>query len=145
MRQLNKILIPLDGSDNAHGALEYVMENISMYKESPQILLLNVQWKVAVGNVKLFINQDTIDDYYREQGMAALQHARDVLDKSGLAYQYHISVGTPAEAIAQYADEQSVNLIVMHKQGQGNLQSMLLGSVASKVLHLASCPVLLIK
>ncbi len=140
-----KILIPLDGSDNANRAVDYVVANMAKLKEMPQIFLLNVQWKVAVGNVKLFINQDTIDDYYREQGMAALQQARTTLDKANLAYQYHISVGTPAEAIAQYAMEQDVDQIVMSKQGQGSLQSMLLGSVVSKVLHLANCPVSLVK
>jgi nucleotide-binding universal stress UspA family protein len=140
-----KILIPLDGSDNANRALDFVIANIATLKETPQILLLNVQWKVAVGNVKLFINQETIDDYYREHGMAALQYARGVLDAANLPYHYHISVGTPAEAIAQYAHEQSVEQIVMCKQGQSDFQAMLLGSVVSKVLHLTDCPVLLVK
>ena len=129
-----KILIPLDGSGNANRAVDYVIANMATLKVVPQIFLLNVQWKVAVGNVKLFINQDTIDDYYREHGMAAMQQARTTLDKANLAYQYHISVGTPAEAIAQYAREQDVDQIVMSRQGQGGLQSMLLGSVVSKVL-----------
>jgi nucleotide-binding universal stress UspA family protein len=140
-----KILVPLDGSDNANRALDFVINSLVMFKEPPQILLLNVQWKVAVGNVKLFINQETINDYYREQGLAALQQARTVLDKANLPYQYHISIGTPAEAIVQYANEQSVEQIVMSKQGQSNLQAMLLGSVVSKVLHLAGCPILLVK
>jgi len=139
-----KILIPLDGSTNANRALDYVINNFTTQKEPLQLLLLNVQWKVATGNVKLFINQNTIDDYYREQGMAALQQARATLDAANLPYQYHISIGTPAEAIIQYAKEQGVDQIVMGRQGQGGLQS-LLGSVVSKVLHLADCPVLLIK
>jgi len=140
-----KILIPVDGSANALRAVEYVIKNTATLKERPQLLLLNVQWNVATGNVKLFINQQTIDDYYREQGTAALQSARTVLDAAALPYQYHISVGTPAEAIAQYAHEQDVDQIVMGRQGQGGLQALLLGSVVNKVLHLASCPVLLIK
>jgi nucleotide-binding universal stress UspA family protein len=140
-----KILIPLDGSENATRALDFVIGSIAMLKQSPQILLLNVQWKVGVGNVKLFINQETINDYYRENGMAALQQARVTLDAANLPYQYHISIGTPAEAIVQYANEQNVGQIVMCKQGQTGLQSMLLGSVVSKVLHLADCPVLLVK
>lgn len=140
-----KILIPLDGSDNANRALDFVVGNMATLKETPQILLLNVQWKIAVGNVKLFISQNTIDDYYREQGLVALQQARTTLDKANLPYQYHVSVGTPAEAIVQYAKEQGVEQIVMCKQGQSNLQAMLLGSVVSKVLHLAECPVLLVK
>lgn len=140
-----KILIPVDGSANAQRAVDYVIQNIPALKEPPQLLLLNVQWNVAAGNVKLFINQETIDDYHREQGMAALQSARAMLDAAALPYQYHISVGTPAEGIAQYTNEQAVDYIVMGRQGQGGLQSLLLGSVVNKVLHLASCPVLLVK
>jgi len=142
---MTKILIPVDGSDYALHAVDYVIKNVSVLKESPQVLLLNVQWNVAAGNVKLFISQQTINDYYREQGMAALQSARAALDTAALPYQYHISVGTPAEAIAQYAHEQGVDQIVMGRQGQGGLQSLLLGSVVNKVLHLANCPVLLVK
>lgn len=139
-----KILIPVDGSAYAMHAVEYVIKNAAAWKESPQVLLLNVQWNVAAGNVKLFIGQETINDYYREQGMAALQSARAALDAAALPYQYHVSVGTPAEAIAQYADQQKVDQIVMGRQGQGGLQSLLLGSVVNKVLHLAKCPVLLV-
>ncbi|MBI5439398.1 MAG: universal stress protein [Nitrosomonadales bacterium] len=140
-----KILVPVDGSANAQRAVDYVINNIPALKERPQLLLLNVQWNVATGNVKLFINQKTIDDYYREQGMAALQPARAALDAAALPYQYHISVGTPGEAIVQYASEQGADQIVMGRQGQGGLQALLLGSVVHKVLHLASCPVLLVK
>lgn len=139
-----KILIPLDGSENADKALTYVMANLANYKHVPQLLLLNVQWKVATGNVKLFINQDTINDYYREQGMSALSHACGVLDTAKIPYQYHISVGNPTEAILQYAQEQAVDMVVMNKQGQGGLQSLLVGSVATKVVHAANFPVLLI-
>lgn len=140
-----KILIPVDGSANAQRAVEYVAGSVSFLKEVPQLLLLNVQWNVATGNVKLFINHETIDDYYREQGMAALQGARAILDAAVLPYQYHISIGTPAEAIVQYANEQQVDQIVMGRQGQGGLQALLLGSVVNKVLQLASCPVILVK
>ncbi|MGA7748620.1 MAG: universal stress protein [Gallionella sp.] len=140
-----KILIPVDGSDYALHAVDYVAKNVAAFKETPQVLLLNVQWNVAAGNVKLFISQETINDYYREQGMAALQSARAALDAAVFPYQYHISVGTPAEAIAQYAHQQNVDQIVMGRHGQGGLQSLLLGSVVNKVLHLANCPVLLVK
>ena len=140
-----KILIPVDGSANAQRAVDHVIKNIVALKDAPELLLLNVQWNVATGNVKLFINQQTINDYYREQGMAALQTARAALDAAGFPYQYHISIGTPAEAIAQYAKEQGAEQVVMGRQGQGGLQSLLLGSVVNKVLHLVDCPVLLVK
>lgn len=140
-----KILLPVDGSANAQRAVDHAIKFISALKETPQLLLLNVQWKVAAGNVKLLINQQTIEDYYREQGMATLQPARTKLDACGLPYKYHISVGTPAEAIAQYAHEEGVDQIVMGRHGQGAVKTLLLGSVVNKVLLLTNCPVLLVK
>lgn len=140
-----KVLIPVDGSANAERAVEYVIASTAWLKEVPQVCLLNVQWKLVSGNVKLFIDQDTINDYYREQGMAALAEARAKLEAAGLEYRFHISVGTPAEAIVQYAQEQHVDQIVMSAYGQSMLSSLLLGSVASRVAHLASMPVLLVK
>lgn len=140
-----KILIPIDGSDYAMRALDYVVSHMAGFKEAPQLFLLNVQWKLASGNVKLFINQETINDYYREQGIEALTAARNKLDAAGLAYTYHISIGTPAEAIVQYAKEQHIDQIVMSAHGQTTLSDLLLGSVVSKVLHLATVPVLVIK
>jgi nucleotide-binding universal stress UspA family protein len=140
-----KILIPVDGSANAQRAIDYMVKNIPALKETPQLLLLNVQWNVATVNVKLFINRETIIDYYREQGMAALQQACASLDAAGLPYKYHISIGKPAETIVQYANEQFVDQIVMGRKGLGGFQSWLLGSVVNRVLHLANHPVLLIK
>lgn len=140
-----KILLPIDGSVSANHAVGHVIASTAWLKETPQIFLLNVQWKLASGNVKLFISQDTINDYYREQGMDALSAARGLLDAAGMAYSYHVSVGTPAEAIVQYAQEQKVDQIVMGAQGESKLAMVLLGSVAGKVAHLAPMPVLLVK
>jgi len=139
------ILLPVDGSANSQHAVEYAINIVASLKETPQLLLLNVQWNVSAGNVKLFIDQEAINDNYREQGMAALKVARAALDAAGLPYKYHISVGTPAEAIAQYAHEQDVDQIVMGRHGQGAVKTLLLGSVVNKILHLAECPVLLVK
>jgi nucleotide-binding universal stress UspA family protein len=140
-----KILIPIDGSPSANRAVEHVIASAPLFKGAPQVFLLNVQWKLASGNVKMFISQETINDYYREQGLEALSSARALLDAAGLAYTYHVSVGAPAEAIVQYAQEQKADQIVMGAHGEGKLSTLLLGSVAGKVVHLAPMPVLLVK
>jgi nucleotide-binding universal stress UspA family protein len=140
-----KILIPVDGSANADRAVEYVINNAANLKVAPEICLLNVQWKLASGNVKLFIDQETINDYYREQGAAALAQARAKLDAADLPYIYHISVGAPADAVVLYAQEHQIDQIVMSAHGQETLSTFLLGSVASKVAQLARIPVLLVK
>ncbi len=48
----------------------------------------------------------------------------------------------PAHAILALAAAQSVDLVVMSTHGIGGLQHLLLGSVAEKVLRMATCPVL---
>ncbi len=140
-----KILIAVDGSPGGNRAADQVVAMAALLKEPPQVFLLNVQWNIVAGNVKLFINQQVISDYYREQGAAALAAARARLDAAGLPYTYHISVGLPGEAIAQYAREQQVDQIVMGMQGESALSTLLLGSVVQKVLHLAPVPVLLVR
>lgn len=136
-----KILIPVDGSENGLCAVKHAVALSAQMKQLPELLLLNVQWNVAAGNVKLFINQETINDYYREQGAAALEKARAILDEANLAYQYHISIGRPAEAIVQYAEEQKADQIIIGAQGEGSLAKLLLGSVTSKVAQMSKIPV----
>ena len=140
-----KILIPIDGSESANRAVDQAIALSGKFGETPRIFLLNVQWNIATGNVKLFINRQTINEYYQEQGMEALAPARARLEAAGLDYSYHVSIGTPAEAIVQYAKENRVDQIIMGAQGQNALSTLLLGSVVNKVLHLAECPVLLVK
>lgn len=140
-----RYLVPVDGSKGAERAVEYVIANAAGLRSPVQIALLNVQWKVAAGNVKLFISQDMINEHYREQGLAELDGARKLLDVAGLAYEYHISIGNPAEAIVQYAREHAIEQIVMSKRSDSGIQGWLLGSVVSKVLHLSDVPVLVVK
>lgn len=140
-----KILVPVDGSEHSLHALKHALSLTDLLKAPPQLVLLNVQRSVAKGNVKLLIDAQTIDDFQREQGMAALKSARQLLDESGVAYQYHLSVGHPAEAIAQFAAEHGVSHIVIGAHGEGGLGKRLLGSVAAQVLETSTLPVTVIR
>ena len=51
------------------------------------------------------------------------------------------ALGDPAVTIADYARTQAVDLIMMTTHGRGRFRNLLMGSVASKVLHDAECPV----
>lgn len=60
----------------------------------------------------------------------------------GLDVKYVLVEGDPAHEITQYAQAESVDLIVMPTRGYGPFRRFLLGSVTAKVLHDATCPVL---
>ena len=80
-----KFLVPVDGSASADHAVEWLINSIDWLKDKPQIFLINVQWKLSSGNVKMFISQDTIEGYYKEQSMAALAEARKKTGYRGTA------------------------------------------------------------
>ena len=53
--------------------------------------------------------------------------------------------GEPFEEIIQYAQDQEIDLIVVGTHGRSAASSMLLGSVAEKVVGKAPCPVLTVR
>jgi nucleotide-binding universal stress UspA family protein len=55
-----------------------------------------------------------------------------------------LRVGTPAEAIVDYARDHNCDLIVIGTHGRTGLTHMLMGSVAEKVVRLAECPVMVV-
>jgi nucleotide-binding universal stress UspA family protein len=139
-----KVLMPVDGSEHSNQAVIDSIQLLNWYKETPEIHLLNIQFPLD-GNVSLFINQADIKQYHQEEGLKRLQCARDLLDKAGIAYQFHIMVGDPAEIIVQFATEKPFDLIMMGPRGQGAIKNLLLGSVTNKVMQLSTSPVLLVK
>ncbi len=56
-----------------------------------------------------------------------------------------ISSINTAEGIVDYAQEKNLELIVIGTRGRSGFKKMLLGSVASKVVTYAHCPVLVVK
>lgn len=139
------ILLPVDGSENALHAVHKVIAMKDMYREPISVHLLNVQSQVVSGAVKMFIGQQQINDYYREEGNKALATARTLLDTAGIDYQHHIGVGEIATTIVGYAKDKNCAQIVMGSRGGGGLAHVLLGSTATRVVQLADVPVLLVK
>lgn len=53
-----------------------------------------------------------------------------------------VKVGYPIEQILKYVKDNKIDLIVVGTQGHTGLSHLLLGSVAEKIVRLATCPVL---
>lgn len=140
-----KILLPVDGSENALRAVRHVIDHADWYRGPLELHLLNVQLPVASGAVKMFISQTQLNDFYRDEGHAALKDARAVLEAAKIAYQHHIGVGELGATITDFAGQLGCALVIMGTHGRGALAGAVLGSVAAKVLHLSPVPVLLVK
>ncbi|QRM20290.1 universal stress protein [Dechloromonas sp. TW-R-39-2] len=140
-----KILLPVDGSDCALRAVDQLIAHSSWYREVPEIHLLNVHPPIPLGRVQAHIGKETLHDYYLEEGQRDLLSAQEALNQAGRYHTSHIHVGQPAEVIAKVAAELGCDLIVMGSHGRSGVAGLIAGSVASRVLHLAHCPVLLVK
>jgi nucleotide-binding universal stress UspA family protein len=139
------ILVPIDGSEHSLRALDEAAADASRCKEPLRAHLVNVQLPLLGVHVKTFISRDTLEDYYREQGHEALKAARERAAAAGLEHDVHIGVGDPAAVIVQYAADKKCARIYMGTRGLGSVVGMLLGSVATKAVHLSKVPVLLVK
>ncbi len=140
-----KMLIPVDGSNVALGAVDHAVRTAGLYAGGLEVHLLNVQLPVLSGNVKTFISQEKLDEYYHDEGMNALRTAKGRLDEAGIPCHVHIGVGNIAETILHYARANQCDLICMARSGLGTLSGILLGSVAARLVHLSEIPVLLVR
>jgi nucleotide-binding universal stress UspA family protein len=122
----------------------HVAKHAAAAKDGYQVHLVNVQYPMH-GSVATFVNAAQIKQYHHDEGMKVLATARERLDTAGVAYQEHLFVGEPAEVIARFAKEQGCDEIVIGTRGLSGISSLLVGSVATKIIHLSDVPVLLVK
>ncbi len=133
----NKILFPLDRSREAQEAIAVAIDLVQKY-QSKLILLSVVEAPVAA---------DVSDDPIMQSPEAIdrlLHSAQAMFAKRGIQADILQREGKPAFTICDVADELNVNLIVMGSSGIGLDVEHTMDSVASRVINLAPCPVLIV-
>jgi nucleotide-binding universal stress UspA family protein len=75
---------------------------------------------------------------------AALLLQRAALDAGLADAEGRVEIGQPAERLADLADEEDAELIVVGSRGRGALRAALLGSVSHGLVGIARCPVLIV-
>ncbi len=141
---MQKILIPVDGSQHAERAVSTVIKQFQATGQL-DIHLLNVQVPVESGHARMFVSKDDLDGYYRDEGRQALAGAASLLKQAGVPFSEHLAIGHTAETIINFAQQHQFDQIVMGTQGRTGLANLLLGSVASEVLQSGKVPVTLVK
>ena len=137
-----RILVPMDGSEPALRALDLAIRRAKA--AGGEVRLLNVQTAIPA-SVGDFVGDGAVQGHYRDEGEKALGAARERLAASGVRHVAETRAGSAAEVIAADAAEAGCDEIVMGSRGLSGLSSMLLGSVADRVLHLAAVPVTIVK
>ncbi|MFA7269442.1 MAG: universal stress protein [Sterolibacterium sp.] len=140
-----KILLAVDGSDISLRAVRSLIDHVQWFADKPEVLLLTVHLPIPSGLATHYVSHAALQSYYRESGDIALAPARQLLDAASLPHTPHIHVGDPAVVIVKMADELGCDLICLGSHGHGAMQNAILGSVVTRVLHLARVPVLVAK
>jgi nucleotide-binding universal stress UspA family protein len=136
--------VPVDGSSTAERAVRHVLA-LMKAGEAMEVHLVNVQEKADAPEVMRFMKPADIKRMQLTHGAAALQAAKRHLDRAGVKYEEHLLIGDPAETIARLARRGKFDKIIMGTHGRTGMSRLLMGSVATKVLHLSSVPVTLVK
>lgn len=143
---MTRILVAVDGSTHSARVAKAVIRQAAEYKLTPELHLAYVHLPVpTLGGLIKPVGHESLQRYYREEGEDALRAAKKLFDQARLPCKLHIMVGPIAETLASEAKKLKCNLIVMGTHGMGAVSGMLLGSVATKTVHLARCPVLLVR
>jgi len=138
-----KILIPVDGSDNSLRAVQYAADSLSRDPQQ-EFVLVNVQEPFPL-RARAALHEDEMRRILEEDGEEALRSARAIMERAGARYQARTVCGRIGEAIAREVEETGCNAIVMGTRGMSAAVNMMVGSVATRVVHAVRVPVTLVK
>lgn len=140
-----RMMIAVDGSPHAQRAIEAVAR-LARAGVELEIDLLNVRDpQIYYGELPV-LNLEQIEQAQKAAQDALLADANQRARELGLRVRtLHAAVGLPAAEIVRLATEAGADQIVLGTHGRGAMGSLFLGSVAQRVAHLASLPVLLVK
>jgi len=139
MFTIKHILFPVDFSERICGAVPFVEAMASRF--GARITMMGVAPPIPYGGMVDPSGVFIMDPDELKEDLQGRLNRTYVKEFSGVSVQRIADVGDPAELITQFAHSEGVDLIMMPTHGYGPFRRLLLGSVTSKVLHDAQCPV----
>ena len=139
-----KILLPVDSSENSDRAVRHLI-GLSGHCGALDIHMVNVQPPFLYIEVLLKPGQEVVDAWSHKAGNDAAHSACALLDVASIPYTLELANGEVAETLIRSAEREQCDMIVIGTRGMGTVASLVLGSVATKVIHLSHIPVTLVK
>ena len=143
---IKSILVGIDGSENAIRAVK-VASQIAKNNQAELTILhvMAIPSSVYSGNV--YVPLDKIEEKMKLSGEKFVATAVSFAEEKGIKPKTVIAEGidSPARKITTYSEDNNIDLIVVGTRGLGGFKRLLLGSVASEVVHYAHCSVLVVR
>jgi len=137
MVDAKRLLVPIDGSGHSLRALAHAIKRAAS-DEATRIVMLNVQPPIAES---LFVSRSMIAEHQAGKNKEALAKALRMLRRQGVHADVLVQIGEPGATIAKVARRAHCGEIILGSRGLGSVKGLLLGSVTTKVIHLARVPV----
>jgi nucleotide-binding universal stress UspA family protein len=141
---LGTILVPLDGSELAEHALDWLVRALAGCQFGQVVLLRALEPSELIysaGGVEAYVDLQKRAQIEAQDYLARLEAS---LSKHGLRVKTILVEGLPEEEILSYARRHRVSLIVMSTHGRSGISRWLTGSVADKVVTHSPSPVLVV-
>ena len=148
-RAIKRIMVPLDGSALAQQALPLATELTR--STHAELLLVRAVVPTIDDCASFSPRHGQLMEYgevlaaLRHQAASDLDTLADQLRSHEVTITTHVVNGHAAEVLVDAAAQRGVDLIVMATHGYGGLRRWALGSVADKVLHAATTPLILVR
>ncbi len=139
-----KILLAVDGSAYTKRMLAYLAEHQQWFGADHEYTVFHGVLALPP-RAAAFATAEQIREYYAADAEAVFKPIRQFLERRGIKAEYVSKAGRPGDNIAKLAEKGKFELLVMGSRGYGSLGSLILGSVASRVLAQCATPVLLIR
>lgn len=139
-----RVLVPVDRSASSNRAVAYV---IDLARRAPgvEVHVANVQPSLTYIETLVSPAQMLADYWGNAAGREAVRPACSLLESADVPHAVHLEHGELAETIEAIARRHECDLIVMGTRGMGAVGNLVLGSVATGVIHFADRPVTLVK
>lgn len=142
------IMVPLDGSELAECVLPHV-EGLVKGGQVQRVILGQVITPLFPHAGYTEINPKQVKEIEDAHRDAAEKYLQKIAGRLMLAPETRVETkvlyGDVAEALSDLAEKQAVDLIVIATHGRSGVGRWVLGSVADRILHSASSPVLMIR
>ncbi len=139
MERMERILVPLDGSDCAEMVLPKVEKLASELKASVALL------RVVYAHTFTGVDPTEAEVKVVREGEDYLRTIEERLKAKGLKVDTHVRYGSDAEEILDHAAQKDIDFIAMTTHGRSGVKRFLIGSVAEKILRHSPKPVFLVR
>jgi nucleotide-binding universal stress UspA family protein len=148
----NKIMVPLDGSELAECVMPHVEAIASGCKITHVVFVrvvapINLPVRLPAQGELGFQEKDRreMDKQRKETAAAYLEEIVQKTSLEGAVLSYEVLEGQVAETLAQWAEQNGVDLIIIASHGRSGVGRWVMGSVADRLLRSVCVPVMMIR